>query len=185
MNKGFFLVKPKSAWLVLFLVGLLLVGGFFLLKNKKIYPASQKSFQPFQRKISSERRWEFSPLDRSGQVLAATKITFSLVSGEKTNQIYIKNKPVRTTPENAFLILSLELKNDTSQRVYFYSSDFVRLATPEGKKFEADFKNPRFEIAPLSTKKDKLAFLVNGKENNFEIQIGEIAGEKETIDLSF
>lgn len=124
-------------------------------------------------------------MDRSGQALADSKITFSLISAEKTNQIYIKNKPVRTTPENAFLVLSLELKNDTSQRVWFYSSDFVRLVTNDGKKFEADFKNPRFEIAPLSTKKDKLAYLVNGKENNFQIQIGEIAGEKETVSLNF
>ena len=55
----------------------------------------------------------------------------------------------------------------------------------EGKKLEADFKNPRLEIAPFSTKKDKLAFLIENKENKFQIQIGEVVGLPETIEISF
>ena len=134
--------------------------------------------------VSLDREWNFVASDRTGTPLE-TKIAFSLISAEKTNQIYVKNKPVRTTPDKGFLVLSLELENSTGERVYFYSSDYVRLLGLESKKFEADFRNPRFEIAPFSTKKDKLAFLVDAKEKNFQIQVGEITGTIETININF
>lgn len=172
-----------SKLLLGFGLGLTIVLAFFLIKNLKNSKTYQ--FKPATKEVFLNRKWEFSALDRNGLSLEKQKITFSLVSVQKTNQIYVKNKPVRTTPENAFLVLSLELKNDTDKRVYFYSSDLVRLLTKDEKKFEADFKNPKLEIAPFSTKKDKLVFLVSAKEDNFQIQIGEITGNKETINLKF
>jgi len=180
MKRRFFFLRRRLALFIILVVALVL--GFFFFK--KIQTRRSPQFQPFQKTVTLDRKWDFVASDRTGAPLE-TKITFSLMSSQKTNQIYVKNKPVRTTPENAFLVLSLELRNDTDKRVYFYSSDLVRLLTPDGKKFEADFKNPRLEIAPFSTKKDKLAFLVSASQNNFQIQVGEITGEKETININF
>jgi hypothetical protein len=180
MKRRFSFPKRKLA---LFITLIIVVGlGFFLFK--KIQSPRQKQFQPFQKTTVVERKWDFVASDKTGVPLE-TKITFSLISAQKTNQIYVKGKPVRTTPENAFLVLSLELKNDAQERLYFYSSDLIRLLSKDDKKFEADFKNPRLEIAPLSTKKDKLVFLVSASQNNFQIQVGEITGEKETININF
>ena len=171
----------KRIALVVALVAVVVLGGGLLLKK-----SSQKT-TPFQletKTAQANKTWTFPTTDRAGTAIT-TKLTFSVTTIEKTNQIYVKNKPIRTTPEKRFLVVSLELKNDTDKRVYFYSSDFVRLATSEGKKFEADFKNPRFEVAPFSTKKDKLAFLVANEGSTFELQIGEIAGAKDTIPVTF
>ncbi|MBI4999336.1 hypothetical protein HZB97_01015 [Candidatus Gottesmanbacteria bacterium] len=161
----------------------ILIFGFFLFKDKVWAPEIGK-FQLVKKTVSLDRKWNFVAQDKIGTP-TKTKITFSLISAEKTNQIYVKNKPIRTTPDKGFLVLSLELGNTTGERVYFYSSDFVRLIGPQDKKLEADFKNPRLEISPFSTKKDKLAFLVGTQENDFQIQIGEIVGEKETVWIRF
>jgi len=155
---------------------------FFLFQ--KFFSGKPSNFQVVEKTISLDRKWNFVGQDKMGAP-TKTKITFSLVSAEKTNQIYVKNKPLRTTPDKVFLVLSLELENTTAERVYFYSSDFVRLIGSQDKKLEADFKNPRLEIAPFSTKKDKLAFLVGSQENDFQIQVGEIVGEKETVWIHF
>lgn len=163
-------------------LGLTILIAFFLTKDFKNSKISQ--FKPATKEVFLNRKWEFSTLDKNGFLLEKQKNTFNLLSAQKTNQIYVKNKPVRTTPENAFLVLNLELKNETDKRVYFYSSDLVRLFVGENK-FEADFKNPRLEIAPFSTKKDKLVFLVSAREDNFQIQIGEITGNKETVSIKF
>jgi len=172
---------PRSFLFVLFVIVALLFGFFFF---KKLQSLRQKQFQPFQKTAIIGRKWDFFASDKAGTPLK-TKITFSLISAQKTNQIYVKGKPVKTTPENAFLVLSLELKNDAREKLYFYSSDLIRLLSKDDKKFEADFKNPRLEIAPLSTKKDKLAFLVGSNENDFQIEVGEIVGGKETVWIHF
>lgn len=157
-----------------------LIFGFFLFKTRS---SKLKQFTPSQKTVSLEKKWNFNAFDRSGKTLETT-VSLSLVSSQRTNQIFVRNKPVRTTPDKSFLVLNLELENKNPERLYFYTSDYVRFVA-EGKKLEADFKNPRLEIAPFSTKKDKLAFLVEDKENKFQIQIGELAGLPETIEISF
>lgn len=179
----------QSKITLLFCIILLIIAvslGFIFLKKPRNSqtPRVEPSSKVFQKNTSLNRIWDFAAYDQRGKALDA-KITFSLVSAQKTNQIFVKNKPIRTTPENAFLVLSMELKNDTDTRVFFYPSDFIRLLTPDGKKFEADIKNLRLEIAPFSTKKDKLAFLINSDQNEFQIQIAEIIGKTETIYFSF
>lgn len=167
--------SPSQSWHWLWL------GGGVLLKR-----SSQKA-TPFQLETKSSqanKTWTFAATDRAGTAIPA-KLTFIVTTVEKTNQIYVKNKPIRTTADKRFLVVSLELKNDTDKRVYFYSSDFVRLAAADGKKFEADFKNPRFEVAPFSTKKDKLAFLVDADQKSFDLQIGEVAGTRESLPIQF
>jgi len=180
MKRYFF--PQRQLFLFFIFITALILGLFFF--NKRVLRLRPRQFQLIKKTVSLDRKWDFLASDKTGTPLE-TKITFSLVSAEQTNQIYVKNKPVRTTPDKGFLVLSLELENTTGERVYFYSSDYIRLLGPEGKKFEADFKNPRLEIAPLSTKKDKLVFLVSAGENNFQIQVGEIIGEKETININF
>lgn len=175
----------SSTWRKFTVLGfliLILVLGFFFFKKTQI--PSEKQFKPFEKTVSLDRKWDFKASDKTGNLLE-TMVTFSLLSAQKTNQIYVKNKPLRTTNDKAFLVLNIELKNETDKRVYFYSSDLVRLLNSENKKFEADFKNQRLEIAPFSTKKDKLAFLIGAQENDFQIQIGEIVGKNETVGVHF
>jgi len=164
--------------LTFFIISLILGISLFKARSSK-----QKQFTPSQKTVSLERKWNFIAFDRSGKTLKTT-VLLSIVSVEKTNQIFVRNKPVRTTPDKSFLVLNLELENKNPERLYFYTSDYVRFVA-EGKKLEADFKNPRLEIAPFSTKKDKLAFLIENKENKFQIQIGEVVGLLETIEISF
>lgn len=176
------LEKKLRFWKILcfFFLGVSLLLGFSSFKTRSSKP---KQFTPSQKTVSLEKKWNFNASDRSGKILETT-VSLSIVSSQKTNQIFIRNKPVRTTPDKAFLVLNLELENKNPERLYFYTSDYVRFVA-EGKKLEADFKNPRLEIAPLSTKKDKLAFLIENKENKFQIQIGEVVGLPETIEISF
>ena len=171
----------KRVVLLFAAVAVLAIGAFFLLKKS---PSNQQSFKLETTATAINRNWEFPATDRNGTA-TTTKLTFAVTNLEKTNQIYVKNKPIRTTADKRFLVVSLELKNDTDKRVYFYSSDYARLVAGDGKKFEADFKNPRFEVAPFSTKKDKLAFLIANDGKPLELQIGEIAGTKDTIPVKF
>jgi len=174
----------SKLWLFLaFFLGIALSGLFFWGgKEKGWFLKKGPLFQIESQKVTLEKKFSFPAQNNQGR---KNEIAFILNGAEKTNQIYFRNRPLRAGEEQSFLVLTLQLQNETPERLYFYSADFVRLIDKEERKFEADFKSPRFEIAPFSTKKDKLVFLVPKNQNEFKIQVGELEGTKETIRLSF
>lgn len=130
-----------------------------------------------------DRSFELTAKDKNG--VKAEKIKFDLVSAEKVNQVARQGTPVKAPDNQEFLILALELGNDTKETLYFSSAEVLRLVDGE-KRFAPDFHNQAVEIMPVSVKKDEVAFLVPQGQNQFRIQVGDVEEEtREEIEIQF
>lgn len=113
------------------------------------------------------------------------KFKFNLVKAEKVKLVTTKNQPITAKEGEEFLLVYLEVENNLGTPVTIDSQNYFRLVGEEEKKLAPDFYNGPIQIAPISTKKDQIGFVVNQNQKDFKIQVGEPEGEKETIELKF
>ncbi len=168
-------------YIFLVIIGLLVLAVF--------YPSlKQRFFPPVPQKQSVEsilvnRSFEFTAQNKAGET--EEKLKFTLVSAEKVKQVSRQNVPIRAAEDQEFLVIGLELENETKETLYLYPAELIRLVDEQGKKFAPDYYNQMAEVLPISVKKDEIAFNVNATQKTFHLQVGEIEGEKETIEIKF
>jgi len=169
--------------ILLLIISLLAIFVILLpvIRQKFFTPLSSPRQQIVLTKV--DRSFELTAKEKNG--VKAEKIKFDLVSAEKVNQVARQGTPVKAPENQEFLILALELGNDTKETLYFSSAEVVRLLEGE-KRFAPDFHNQTVEIMPLSVKKDEVAFLVPKGNKQFKIQIGDVEQEqKEEVKIQF
>lgn len=118
------------------------------------------------------------------------EISLSVVSVERTNEVTVKNKPIRASKDRFFLIINLELKNESTQKVGVVSSDLLRLKVGQnGTKLAPDLHNKLVLVSPVSTKSDKVGFVVVGQAGiPLTLELGEFYKNKEVkekIEIKF
>lgn len=113
------------------------------------------------------------------------EVTFTIVSAELKDEIKVQGTPKKATKDKIFLLLRLEIENETTKRLSLVPSDFIRLVDEEGKKFAPDFHNATIIVDPLSVRKDLVSFIVDGKARNFKLLVGELEEEKEEVLVGF
>lgn len=106
-----------------------------------------------------------------------------LVNAKKVKTVATNNQPLQANPGKEFLVLTLEYENSHSQALRVDSQSFFRLIRDE-KKHAADFYNGQIELPAISVKKDEIGFVVEG-EKSFKLQVGQVEGEKEEIEINF
>lgn len=118
------------------------------------------------------------------------EISLSVVSAERTNEVMVKNKPIRANKDRFFLIINLELKNESTQKVGVVTSDLLRLKVDKnGTKLAPDLHNKLVLVSPVSTKSDKVGFVVVGQTGiPLTLELGEFYKNKEVkeqIEINF
>src|SRR5581483_1890335 len=71
------------------------------------------------------------------------KVKFTILSAERKDQVTVKGEKTLAPAGKNFLLLRLELGNDSTERVPFISPDYVRLVGEDNKKFAPDYHNGR------------------------------------------
>ena len=106
---------------------------------------------------------------------------------EKTNQVFVSDKTVTAKNNKKFLIVQLELKNDATQTTNLLPGDLIRLTIggDEDNKFAPDLHNNLVPIAAISTKIDRVGFVIPEMAREFKLYVGEIEGKKEAISVNF
>ena len=113
------------------------------------------------------------------------KIGFTIKRAELKNEIRVKDETRRAASDKAYLLLRLELQNDTTKRLVFISTDYIRMLGPDDRKYAPDFHNGAILIEPLSVRNDLVAFVVDRNQKQASFLVGELDGEKEQIDIKF
>jgi hypothetical protein len=129
------------------------------------------------------REFDFGAMNRQGEVDGTVKLR--VISAEKTDEVLIKGKPARAKGEKMFLVLNLELDNQLAEIRYAMPVDLIRLRGEEGKLFAPDVHSDVVEIRPLSTKITRVGFVILGEERLFEVLVGELEGEKQSVEIKF
>lgn len=177
-------VKRKKKFLIVLTIILLVI--FFLKlpvkNNKTAAPAPTVRTTT----VNVNRSFTFPALDNLGK---ATKnnIVFRIKSVEKTNQVLVKDQVFTAKNNKLFLIVNLELKNDVTSQLNIIPGDLVRLSIDPDKetRFAPDLHNNLVGVAAISTRIDRVGFVVPDKGRIFRLYIGEIEGNKQEISLSF
>jgi hypothetical protein len=181
---------PKIRLRAVILVFCVLALGGFYYRFFRI-PKSDSQTEDnlrFSQTISVGKTLKFPALIDSGKYQG--EISLTVVSAEKTNEVLVQNKPVRAKQGKFFLIVDLELENESTKTLGLVSSDLIRLvAGGNGKRIAPDLHNKQVLISPVSVKSDRVGFVVTAPENiSLALELGEFYKTREIrerVDLNF
>lgn len=112
-------------------------------------------------------------------------VTFTIASAELKDEIQVKGELKKANKGSQFLLLRLEIENETTEKLALTPTDYIRLVREGEKKFSPDFHNATVIIDPLSVRRDLVSFIVDNETKSFKFLVGELEEEKETVEVNF
>lgn len=180
-------LREKLAKKKKLLVAVLVVIAAFLILNSTVIKKSSGD-APKAKTVTSnvDRSFEFEALNNQGKAIT-NKVKFKINSVEKTDSVLVKDQIFTATNNKLFLIVNLEIKNDATIPVNILPGDLIRLAVAgdEENKFAPDLHNNLVPIAAISTRVDRVGFVIPDNSKDFKLYVGEIEGKKEEIPINF
>lgn len=178
-------ISPKLIKLSLIIVAIFVVLfiGIKIITPKSTPKSSVQGMSTSQKHEDINKEFTFPVgADPVNQI----KMKFVVQSVELNNQIVIQGQPATAVPGRTFLIVNLKITNDFNESININTRDYVRLTVNknEGELLAPDIHNDPVEVQAISTKYTRVGFPVNTTDNNFVLQIGEIKGDKQKIDLN-
>lgn len=172
-------------FLLLFILFIVFVGlGKITKSSNSKKGAQEQKTAPVKAKMEIGKNFQFfaNHIGKKG----AEDVSFTLVSAELKDEIMVNSNSRKAAKGSQFLLLRLEIENQTTEKLSFTSSDLIRLISKEGKSFSPDFHNGIVIIDPLSVRKDLVSFIVAEEEKNFTLMVGELEQEeKEKVEIKF
>lgn len=168
----------------IFIAAVILIVAFFALNlkvGKKPIPVVAKSIN-----VTVDKAFDMIALTNQGKP-AGGKVRLKVATAQKTDQVMVKEQVFTAKNHKLFLIVNLELKNDATNAVNVIPGDLVRLTVSgdEENKFAPDLHNNLVLISAISTKNDRIGFVIPDDVKIFKLYIGELEGKKETVAVSF
>ncbi len=114
-------------------------------------------------------------------------IKFTIQDAKLIDEIVVKGQKATAVSGRTFLILDLKIVNDMDKNLSMNTRDYVRLSVnkKDAELLAPDIHNDPVEIQAISTKYTRLGFPVNVDDKDFVLQVGEIKGDKEKIEIPF
>ena len=109
----------------------------------------------------------------------------NLVNAEMAGSLLVQGKRAKTREGKTFLIINMEVENTYAVPLYSFPIDLLRLVREDDKRIAPSVHQGTVEVRPISTKKSNVGFVVDPNEKNFKLEVGEISGEKEILEISF
>lgn len=136
--------------------------------------------------VTSINKEFFFPI-RNDKSVEVGKIQYILESAELRDEIIVKGQKATTTKGRTFLIINIKIKNELNKRLQINSRDYIRLSVGENNTewLAGDVHSDPVEVQAISTKFTRVGFPINDTDRNLKLQIGEINGAKEIIDINF
>lgn len=112
-------------------------------------------------------------------------IRYQIQKAELYDEIVVKGQKATAVPGRKFLVLTIKVDNPTSITFNINTRDYVRLGVEDSEEWLApEIHNDPVEVQAISTKYTRVGFPVDEDQQNFKIRMGEIKGDKRTIDIS-
>lgn len=178
---------PKTGIMV---IALIAVGIFAYTKLQGSDPktlvsgvaSSQTDFSP-QIQSSLNKKFEV-PIRNASSKETGEKLAITITTIDRSKKILIQGKPATARDTKSFLILNLEIENSTSNQLTIRPVDFIRLQDEQDRSFAPDVHNEEVKAEPISIKKTRVGFVIDETQRAFKFLIGEINGEKETVEVT-
>lgn len=167
--------------IIIGVVVLLVLIGFFIFR-----PGKQSAGSPTTKTVKVSRTFSFPAIASTGR-LSDKKISFKMATAEKTDQVIVKDQTFIAKNKKMFLIINVELKNDSTQPLNIAPGDLIRLTYngDDKNKYAADLHNNLVPVAPISTKLDRIGFVIPKDVKDITLYVGELEGNKEAVAVHF
>lgn len=181
--------NKNNSRLFIFLIAIaLLILSFYLGKTLNQNSINYNDERPLPSATKAKqvlnKEFKFPLKDAKGDALS--EIKYEIESAELQDSIIVKGQRARAVKGRTFLILNLKISNNFTQGIEINSRDYVRLSINNSKELiAADVHNDPVAVQAISTKYTRLGFPINDSDKNLILRIGEIKGNKETIQLDF
>lgn len=120
--------------------------------------------------------------DKNAEV---AKFKYIIGDVQLQDEIIVKGQRATAVKGRTFLIVNLKIINDSSHTFDINTRDYIRLSIESNnERFAADIHNDPVQIQAISTKPTRLGFPINDTNKKFTLYVGEIKGEKKSIDIN-
>lgn len=169
-----------------FTVGIIIVALLLVVVGVRRNMRTSNASSAKSTKVAVNKSFNFNALSNQGKS-TGNKIKFTIKDSEKTNQVLVKDQTYTATNNKLFLILNLELRNDETTLQNIIPGDLVRLSVggDDDTRYAPDLHNSLVGIAAISTKSDRVGFVIPSESKNFKIYVGELEGKKEEVRVDF
>lgn len=115
-----------------------------------------------------------------------SKLKVVLQNAELKDQIIVKTQRISAISGRTFLVLNIKITNEYNKTVQMTTRDYFRISLNNGKELLApEIHNDPVEVQATSTKYTRVGLPIDDNVKNIKLYVGEINGEKATIDLNF
>lgn len=190
--KKFFKNSPYLPFVVVFIVvlGIIVMVYRGMSKNAANVQGTQTNASTSQVAIAKplaqetlNREFQFPIKDTTGKEVS--QIKYEVQNVEQRNQIIIQGQTATAVAGRTFLILNLKITNTYDKSIQINARDYVRLSVNgSDEKLAPDIHNDPVDVQAISTKYTRLGFPINTTDKNLILQVGEISGKKESINLN-
>lgn len=177
-----FISKKRKLLLGIAAILLLIIVGEIFLRAR--FSGNKEAAKTLSTNVN--KSYEFTALDNLGKKTTG-KIKLKVTTAEKTNQVLVKDQVYTAKNNKLFLIVNLELRDDATTSLNILPGDLVRLAVngDEDTKFAPDLHNNLVLVAAISTRLERVGFVIPQEAKDFKLFVGELEGKKETVAISF
>lgn len=177
---------------VVVIIFIVLVLGFLAVR-KNSNSSGQSTSSPTSQQYSLqkpravdkiEKTFKFPLKDDAGKEVSS--ITYEIQNAELRDQIIVKGETVTAVKGRTFAIINLKLVNSYNKGVSINTKDYIRLIlNGSSEKLAADIHSDPVEVQAISTKYTRIGFPIDSDVKGFTLQVGEITGKKQDINVSF
>jgi hypothetical protein len=186
LSKKFLLILVVATAALIGVLGYIVV---FSKNGDQINAASAPSPSDSRQSIAAaketkpiNRDFNFPLKDDKGEVLSQVKYTIDTV--ELRDEIVVKGQKATAIQGKTFLIINLKLTNNFTKEIKVNTRDYVRLLSDgQTDQLAADIHNDPVLIQPDSTKITRIGYTVDDTVKKYKLLVGELNGDKTTIDL--
>jgi len=181
--------RKKKQITITIILALTLTGVIFLFKvlgsntGSLVGKSSVTNFSPGTQSTIN-RKFEIPIRDAKG-VVTGSNLGITISTVDRSKRILIQGKPATARDTKSFLILNLEVNNSTTNQLTIRPVDFIRLVDSQENSFAPDVHNNEVIAEPVSIKRTRVGFVIDEDQNSFKFLVGELKGNKETVEVTF
>ncbi len=175
------------------IVAVIVILGFILLikfnpftKSASVLPSTSKnSIREALATMALNNEFKFPLKDDKNETVG--EIKYIIENAELRDEIVIKGRKASAVEGRVFLVLNLKIVNDSNKTISMTTKDYVRLFVNgnESEPLSPSIHNDPVVVDAISVKPTRIGFAINKSDKDIKIKVGEIKGEKTTIDLNF
>ena len=185
--KGLKLPKISSAnakYIIVGAIALIIIGGagFYFFKSGGSSDSRAQIKTEGGVSAPINKKLEFNIKSTSGED-TGNKLVVNFNSVERTEKILYKGRPLLPRDGKDFLVINIEIENSTRDRLNVRPADFLRLVDATGRQFAPDIQTDVIKVEPLSIKRTRTVYIVPDGTANIKFLLGEIKGDRETVEV--